>query len=75
MGKELSESLAFTVETFAFLKESFGRIFKAKRLKAGLTQGDVAKAAKLRPETVSRIESGKGNPTVDTLLKLMKTVD
>lgn len=75
MSKNLSDSLAFTVETLAFLKESFGRIFKSKRLKAGLTQEDVAKASKLRSETVSRIESGKGNPTVDTLLRLMKTVD
>lgn len=74
MDKEIRKSMALTVETFAFLKESFGRIFKAKRLKAGLTQEDVAKASKVRPETVSRIEGGKGNPTVDTLLRLMKAI-
>jgi transcriptional regulator with XRE-family HTH domain len=74
MNREMKRSLELTVETFTFLKESFGRIFKAKRLKAGLTQTEVAKASKVRPETISRIEGGKGNPTVDTLLRLMKAI-
>lgn len=75
MSTIANECLELTKDTFEFIRKSFGRVFKAKRLRAGLTQGQVAKAARVRVETVSRIESGKGNPTVGTLHRLMKAVD
>lgn len=74
MEKTIKESVGFTLEAIDFLRSSFGRIFKAKREQAGLTQKQVAKRAHVRPETVSRIEGGKGNPTVDTLARLMRSI-
>lgn len=61
-------------ETLDFIKNSFGRVLRAKRERAGLTQEALAKKAKVRPETVSRIEAGRGNPTLSTLRGLMKAV-
>ncbi len=62
-------------ETLEFLRASAGRILRARRNRAGLTQRAAARKAGLRPETVSRIEAGKGNPTLKTLLRLFKVVE
>jgi transcriptional regulator with XRE-family HTH domain len=57
------------------MKESFGRVLRAKRIRAGLTQRQLAKASRIRPETISRLEAGRGNPTLDTLVRLMRVVE
>jgi len=75
MNKDLREASRLLSDTLNFIKESFGRVLRAKRKHAGLTQREVARASKVRAETVSRIESGHGNPTVDTLVRLMKAVE
>ena len=70
MNFDPRETTVLLKDTLKFLKESAGRILRAKRTRAGLTQKAVAKAAGVRPETVSRIEAGLGNPTIGTLTAL-----
>lgn len=50
------------------------RILKGRK-KAGLTQGAVAKAAGIRQETLSRIEHGHGNPTVDIVSRIALAIE
>jgi transcriptional regulator with XRE-family HTH domain len=75
MNRDLQAASDSLSDTLEFIKKSFGRVLRAKRRRAGLTQRDLAKASKIRPETVSRLESGHGNPTLDTLMRLMKVVE
>jgi transcriptional regulator with XRE-family HTH domain len=44
------------------------------RLKAGLTQGQLARRLKVRPETISTWERGLTCPTVSFLFALAKTL-
>lgn len=44
-------------------------------MRSKLSQKELARAARVRPETVSRIEAGKGNPTIKTLVALTKAVE
>jgi len=48
-------------------------LVKARKRK-GLTQGDVAKKAGIRWETVSRIENGKVNSSLDVLSRVFAAV-
>ena len=43
---------------------------KARRLIAGLTQAEAAKAAGVSRTALSRWEAGKSSPTAETLVKL-----
>ena len=45
------------------------------RERVGLSQFDLAMASRLRPETVSRYETGKNKPTVDALLSIAAALD
>jgi DNA-binding XRE family transcriptional regulator len=65
------------VETFDALKVanlSIARRIRTYRKKAGMGQLELATAAGVRPETVSRIERGEGNPTVGTIEKLIRAM-
>lgn len=62
------------VDAVQFANQSIGRSLKAKREAAGLTQSDVAKSARMRPEMISRIESGRGNPTVATVKRILRAL-
>lgn len=76
MKSEIRKASDLISDTFRFIQKSFGRIFRAKRKRAGLTQAQVAKIAGVRPETVYRLESGHDtNPTVKTLERLLKAVE
>jgi predicted transcriptional regulator len=44
------------------------------RQEAGLSQAEVARKAKIRPEMLCRIESGNGNPTVSTVAKIVRAI-
>lgn len=61
-------------ETIEYLAKSLSTEIRARREAAGLTQQMVAKRAKLRVETISRMESGKANPTLDTILRVFHAV-
>lgn len=54
----------------AFVLASIARDIVAERRAAGLTQQELAKRARIRQETLSRIESGKHTPTLKTLRKI-----
>lgn len=48
----------------------FGRRIRNLREKAGISQRKLAESAKVDPSIISRIESGKGNPTLSTMQQL-----
>ncbi len=48
----------------------FRRAIIGARINAGLTQQALAKSAGLPRSTIARLESGEGNPTIETLCKL-----
>lgn len=54
----------------AFVLASIARDIVADRKSAGLTQQELAQRARIRQETLSRIESGKHTPTLSTLRKI-----
>ena len=52
-----------------------GQQIKTKRLKLNLRMDDVAKAVGITRSTLSSIENGTGNYTIDILLKLFSVLD
>lgn len=48
----------------------FGRIVKSLRIEKEITQEDLAEKANLHVTFISRIENGKANVSLDTVLKL-----
>ena len=54
----------------AFIDVSIARDIIHERRAAGMSQQALARAAGIRQETLSRIESGKHSPTVRTLQKI-----
>ncbi|HYE17369.1 MAG TPA: helix-turn-helix transcriptional regulator [Tepidisphaeraceae bacterium] len=53
----------------------FGTELKRLRLKAGLTQEQVAARAKVTREYVSMLEAGKYVPTIEVFIRLVRAVD
>lgn len=58
----------------AFARASLARSLKQDRLTAGLTQQELAQAAGVRQETISRLESGKHSPTVRMVEKIERAI-
>ncbi|MFE3858452.1 helix-turn-helix domain-containing protein [Streptomyces griseorubiginosus] len=56
-------------------QQNVGRRIQAERLRQDLTQEAVYLAAGLDRRTLQTIESGVGNPTLATLLKLAHVLD
>lgn len=50
------------------------RALRGRRERSGLTQAEVARRAGIRLETLSRIETGRGNPTLATLEALFRAL-
>ena len=65
---ESEEDLQIAAE----LQAAFGRSIKAARLKAGLTQADLADRSGVRQDDVSRIEAGQVNVTLRTMGRIAK---
>jgi DNA-binding XRE family transcriptional regulator len=57
-----------------FIDVSIARDIIRDRRAAGLTQQQLAHAAGIRQETLSRIESGKNSPTIRTLQKIERAL-
>lgn len=45
--------------------------FQELRLQKGMTQKEVVKLSRLTEQTIIRLEQGKGNPTLKTIIKLL----
>ena len=51
--------------------QELGQLLRERRRHLGISQIDFANLAGVAVHTVSDIESGKGNPTLDVLLKVL----
>ena len=59
----------------AELQAAFGQSIRAARMKAGLTQAELAERSGVRQDDVSRIEAGQVNVTLRTMGRLAKVFD
>ena len=57
------------------LKEMIGSRIQEIRNKKGITQDRLSEKAGISPKYLSSIERGKENPTLDTILKLARSLD
>lgn len=63
-----------TTDAIDFARQSIGRDLRRKREKLGQSQAEVAAKSGIRLETLSRLENGHGNPTVDTVRRILKAL-
>jgi len=56
-------------------KRDIGLEIQIKRKKAGLTQDELAKKIKVAKDTISRIERGRFNYTIDLLFRIANALD
>lgn len=62
------------VDALEYASRSIGRTLRKKRLELKLTQSQVAEHAKVRLETVCRVERGDTNPTLKTIVRIAKAL-
>jgi len=62
------------VDALDFLNLSIGADLRKRRESLGLTQVEVARKARMRPEVLSRLEKGHGNPTVRTVRRILRAM-
>jgi transcriptional regulator with XRE-family HTH domain len=55
---------------FAWWQKNFGAVVKEQRLKAKLSQRELAKRAKFSISTLAHIEKGRGNPMLNSMENL-----
>ena len=70
----LSDAERVKRDALDFANEAIGHDLRSKRDKVKMSQEQVAMKAGIRVETLSRIESGKANPTVSTVKKILKAL-
>ncbi|WP_302737617.1 helix-turn-helix domain-containing protein [uncultured Desulfovibrio sp.] len=58
-----------------FLKNSFGAIIKAARLRKGLTQYELADSAGVRRRFIQGVENGHHEAKISTLFSIAKALD
>jgi transcriptional regulator with XRE-family HTH domain len=59
----------------AELQAIFGESLRLQRMKAGLTQAELAARSGINQETISRIEKGRYNLTLRTMSRLAALLD
>jgi transcriptional regulator with XRE-family HTH domain len=52
------------------VKNNLGRKVKQLRLSSNMSQTNLADKAKVRQPLISKMERGKGNPTLDSIVKI-----
>lgn len=67
-------SMINEVDAIQFTTVLIGRQLKVMREQAGLSQVEVARKARTRPEMLSRLEHGRGNPTVKLVERIVKAI-
>jgi Predicted transcriptional regulators len=55
-------------------KEKLGEIIQLRRETLSIKQEDLAEMSGITAKTIYLIEQGKGNPSIDTLLKIMEVL-
>jgi transcriptional regulator with XRE-family HTH domain len=55
-------------------KEKLGEIIQRRRETLSVKQEDLAEMSGITAKTIYLIEQGKGNPSIDTLLKIMEVL-
>lgn len=63
------------MDAILYANLAIGRDLLKMRQKAGLSQAEVARRAKISPAMLCRIESGNGNPTVSTVTKVVRAIE
>ena len=56
------------------LADRIGRLVRAQRTARGMSLGDLARASGLSKTILARIESGAGNPSIETLWRLTRAL-
>lgn len=67
--------MAQQMDAISFANNSIGKDLRKRREAAGLQQIDVARRAHIRPETLSRIEHGHGNPTARFIMGVLRAIE
>lgn len=67
--------VAKEVDAVQFTTVLIGKQIKQMRMNIGLSQAEVARRAKIRPEMISRLENGRGNPTVRLVERIVKAIE
>lgn len=62
------------MQTLVLSPASLGRALRDARLARGLTQGQLAQRAIVSQPTISSVERGASNVSLDTLLRLVATL-
>ena len=70
----LADAHRGTRDAVEFANEAIGRDLRRKREAIKMSQQEVAHKAGIRIETISRIESGRANPTIGTVKRILKAL-
>lgn len=60
---------------FDSMSAIFGNLVSAKRMSKGLSQDELATMAEVTQKTISRVEGGNSNVTMNTYQKLFRILD
>ncbi len=55
--------------------QKFGKNMKKIRVAKKMSQGDIYRATKIERAYISNLESGKQNPTLETIAKIAKALE
>ena len=61
-------------QNYNIMSMSVQEVMKERRKKLGITQQDLAEMAEVGISTIKQIESGKGNPSLGTVEKIMEVL-
>src|ERR1043165_2551509 len=61
-------------EALAFADAAMARGFISRRIRAGMTQKELARRSGVRMETISRLESAKHIPQQETIIRIDKAL-
>ena len=64
----------YVVDAIEYSSWSIGRDLRRLRRKAGLTLAEAAARARVRADTLARLENGQGNPTRTTMRKILRAL-
>jgi len=60
--------------TLTTVKNNLGRNIREFRLSSNMSQADLADKAKIRQPLISKMERGRGNPTLDSIVRIARAL-